>query len=175
MFPYFLSIKRALILSFVLVLAAIPDAEANQPRSIGVFGQWEAFSFNEGGNKVCYMAAKPKSAKGNYSSRGDIFALITHRPAEGTKNVFSYITGYSYKPASNATLKIGAQSFLLFAQEDTAWAPDADTDNKISEAIRKGSTMVVTGTSSRGTQTTDTFSLGGSSAAYEAITKECGL
>lgn len=168
-------LKLTILLSFFLVLGSAQSALANEPRSIGVFGQWEAFSFNEGTGKVCYMAAKPKSAKGNYSSRGDVFALITHRPAEGTKSVFSYITGYSYKPSSNATLKIGAQSFLLFTQDDTGWAPDADTDGKIAEAIRKGSTMVVTGTSSRGTATTDTFGLSGSSAAYEAISKECGL
>lgn len=170
-----MSIKRIAILSALLILISGQAAFANEPRSIGVFGQWEAFSFNEGTGKVCYMAAKPKTAKGNYSSRGDIFALITHRPAEGTKNVFSYIAGYSYKAASNATLKIGGQSFLLFTQEDTAWAPDANTDNRITEALRKGTSMVITGTSSRGTVTTDTYNLSGSSAAYEAITKECAL
>jgi hypothetical protein len=167
--------KRIVQLSVAIMLFATPSAWADQPRLIGSFEKWEAFAFNEGGGKVCYMASKPDRAKGNYSSRGDIFALITHRPAEGTKNVFSYITGYSYKPASNATLKIGGQSFLLFTQEDTAWAPDADTDNRITDAVRKGSSMVVTGTSSRGTLTTDTFSLSGSGAAYDAITRECGL
>lgn len=164
---------RIIMFSAVIMLFSGQDVWANGPRSIGVFERWEAFTFNEGSGKVCYMASKPDRAKGNYSSRGDIFALITHRPAEGTRNVFSYITGYSYKPASNATLKIDGQSFLLFTQEDTAWAPDADTDNRITEALRKGSSMVVTGTSSRGTLTTDTFSLSGSGAAYDAITKEC--
>lgn len=163
---------------FVLVVAIgislCPyQAQAAEPKPLGVHGEWQAFVFNEGGEKVCYMASQPTSAKGNYSSRGDIFALVTHRPAEGTRNVFSYITGYTYKPGSDATVKIDGDSFLLFTQDDTAWAPDADTDNKLTDYIRKGSNMVVTGTSSRGTLTTDTFSLRGSGAAYDAITREC--
>jgi len=140
---------------------------------LGVFGAWQAFVFYEGGDKVCYMASQPKSEKGDYTVRGDIFALVTHRPAEGTRNVFSYITGYDYKSGSDATVKIDGDRFLLFTQDDTAWAPDAETDNKLTEHIRKGSSMVVTGTSSRGTLTTDTFSLRGSAAAYDAISKEC--
>jgi hypothetical protein len=55
-----------------------------------------------------------------------------------------------------------------------AWAPDTAQDNAITEAIKTGSSMVVKGTSSRGTVTTDTFSLSGSSKAYEAISTECG-
>lgn len=149
------------------------QARAEEPKPLGVFGAWQAFVFYEGGDKVCYMASQPKSEKGDYTVRGDIFALVTHRPAEGTRNVFSYITGYDYKSGSDATVKIDGDRFLLFTQDDTAWAPDADTDNKLTEHIRKGSSMVVTGTSSRGTLTTDTFSLRGSAAAYDAISKEC--
>jgi hypothetical protein len=41
--------------------------------------------------------------------------------------------------------------------------------------MRRGSTMTVTGMSSKGTQTTDTFSLSGFSKAYEAIGKACNV
>lgn len=151
------------------------QAFANDPQPLGVFGAWQAFTFMEDGQKVCYMASKPTTAQGKYSKRGDVFALITHRPGEGTKNVFSYITGYTYKSGSDATLKIDGDNFLLFTQDNTAWAPDADTDNKIADYIRKGSKMVVTGTSSRGTLTTDTYSLRGSGAAHSAINKACSI
>ncbi len=165
-----------LIVSLFIFTSAFLSSEAlaSEPKLLGVHGKWQAFTFLEDGQKVCYMAAKPKSSEGDYSSRGEVYALITNRPAEGTRNVFSYITGYGYKPGSDATLKIDGQNFLLFTQDDTAWAPDAENDNKISEAIRKGSSMVVTGTSSRGTLTTDTFSLLGSSGAHDAIAAECG-
>lgn len=121
------------------------------------------------------MASKPENQEGDYSKRGEIFALITHRPAEGTKNVFSYITGYTYKAGSDATVDIDSDHFVLFTQDDTAWAPDAETDEKISQGIRKGTKMTVRGTSSRDTQTEDTFSLKGSSGAYDKISEECGV
>lgn len=119
------------------------------------------------------MASQPGNAEGDYTKRGDPFALITHRPADNTRNVFSYIAGYPYKAGSETVLKIDDQEFTLFTQDEIAWAPDADTDNKIAEAIQKGSSMVVTGTSSRGTLTTDTYSLKGSSSAYAKISEEC--
>lgn len=169
---------KKLILNAAFILTAVAfsgQTYAADPRLIGDYSDWSAYVFTEGGNKVCYMASKPKKEEGDYTSRDPVFALITHRPAEGSKNVFSYITGYTYKPGSDVSVKIDSTNFTLFTQDQTAWTPDADTDNKLANMIRKGSRMVVKGTSSRGTLTTDTFGLKGSSAAHEAISKECGI
>ena len=168
-------ITFAVLMGLVVLALATKDVQASDTRLIGTYGDWMAYVFKENGNDVCYMASQPVKAEGNYTRRGDIYALVTHRPAEGTKNVFSYITGYPYKPSSDATVKVGSQRFSLFTQDETAWAPDSETDNKIAAAIKKGSNMVVTGMSARGTRTTDTFSLKGSSAAYEAMSRECGV
>ena len=162
-----------LVLAGMLSMASAV-AHAQDPASLGTFGKWTSYTLSESGGTVCYMAAQSVKAGGAYSRRGEIFALITHRPAEGTKNVFSYITGYDYKTGSDVKIIIDGQSFTLFSQDDTAWAPDAATDEKIANAIRKGARMVVKGTSSRGTLTTDTFSLSGSGAAHDAINKACG-
>ncbi len=165
----------ALLTALLLFALSPSSAQAGEPRLIGTFGNWSAYIFTENGNKVCYMASQPQKDEGNYKKRGEIFALITHRPAEGTQNVFSYITGYSYKAGSDATITIDGQRFVLFTQDDTAWTPDAESDKRLADAIRAGSKMVVKGTSSRGTLTTDTFSLRGSAAAHDKISKECGL
>jgi len=167
-------IKYIFALCAVLFLSGLnSQAHAGEPRLLGTYGDWSAYVFTENGNKVCYMASKPKKEEGNYTRRGDIFALITHRPAEGTKNVFSYITGYEYKAGSEATIDIGSNKFALFTQDETAWAPDAQTDNKIANAVKAGSNMIIKGISSRGTATTDTFGLKGSAAAHDKITTEC--
>ncbi len=163
------------VFSFVMLTGMLSNGSALAGQQIlrGKYGDWAAYTYTENGNKVCYMASQPKKKQGNYSSRGEVFALITHRPADGTKNVFSYVTGYAYKPGADTTLTIGNEAFPLFTQDETAWAPDARTDNDIADAIKKGSTMSVVGYSKRGTKTTDTFSLSGSSAAYDRITREC--
>lgn len=167
---------RILLLTVLFVTAlGTGVSNASEPRLIGTFGDWTAYSFTENGNKVCYMASQPKTAVGNYTQRGDIFALITHRPAEKTNNVFSYITGYPYKPGSEVSIDANGRTFKLFTQDDTAWAADSAADASLALAIREGSKMVVKGTSKRGTLTTDTFGLSGSGKAYQKISQECGL
>ncbi len=170
---------RSLTLLAALIVAfSVPgytgSAMASEPRLIGTYGDWSAYTFKENGNKVCYMASQPKTDVGNYTRRGDIFALVTHRPAEKTKDVFSYIAGYPYKADSEVKITASGRTFKLFTQDETAWTPDPESDRSLSNAIRQGSKMVVKGKSKRGTETTDTYSLSGSGKAYAAISKECG-
>lgn len=166
---------KYLILNVALIMH-VTTAWAEAPKKIGEYDDWSAYAFVEGAdNKVCYMVSQPKTEEGDYTQRGDVFALVTHRPAENSRNVFSYIAGYSYKPDSEVTVTVGNQNFTLFTEGESAWTPDQATDNKLTEAIRRGNSFVVKGVSSRGTRTTDTFGLKGSSAAYKAISEECGM
>jgi cysteine synthase len=122
------------------------------------------------------MAASPDKMEPAGRKRDDILgAMITHTPGENARNTFNYVAGYPYKAASEVKVTVGDQTFTLFTQEDRAWAPDQATDDSIATAIKKGSKMVVKGTSARGTLTTDTFSLKGSGDAYAAISKACGV
>jgi hypothetical protein len=164
-----------MMIFFAIFAALTSPALAAESHLLGTHGDWTAYVLIEDGSKVCYMASRPQKEEGNYTQRGEIFALVTHRPAEGTNNVFSYTTGYPYKSGSDANVAIGNKNFTLFTQDETAWAPDAETDNRLVQAIRAGSEMIVKGTSSRGTVTTDTFSLKGSAVAHAAISKECNV
>lgn len=166
------ALTLCLFVGFTILSAS---ANASEPELLSTHNDWSAYTFEESGNKVCYMASTPRKAEGDYTKRGEIYAIVTHRPAENTKDVFSYITGYDYKTNSDVKVTIGGKEFTLFTQDDTAWAPDAETDEKLAEAIKRGRTMVVRGVSSRGTKTKDTFSLSGSTAAYNAISKACGV
>jgi len=155
--------------------ASASKGPSGQPKLIGTFGDWSAYSFNEGQAKVCYVAVQPKKAEGNYSSRGDVFFLITHRPAEKTYNVVSVIVGYTFKDASEPTVTIDKKTFTLFTRADRAWSHDDKTDKAISDALRKGVTMVIKATSSRGTPTVDTYVVRGAAEALNAINKDCGV
>ncbi len=165
----------------VFLVAVLVSALAAQPsraqgiKRIGDSGAWSSFQFSEDGNLACYMSSEPTKAEGKYKARGDVFAIVTHRPAEERLGEVSIIAGYSYQKDSWVEVKIGKQTFRLFSPDDGAWAPDAETDKKLVQAMRKGQTMVVTGTSTRGTLTTDTYSLSGFTKAYQAINEACGL
>ncbi len=172
--PKSLCVAVCLVTVLVFALAAQPS-RAQGIKRIGDYGDWSSFQFSEDGNLACYMSSEPKKAEGKYKKRGDVFAIVTHRPAEKRFGEVSIIAGYSYQKDSWVEVKIGEQAFQLFTQDDGAWAPDAETDKKLVQAMRKGRTMVVTGTSTRGTLTTDTYSLSGFTKASRAIAKACGL
>jgi hypothetical protein len=108
--------------------------------------------------------------------RGPVHALVTHRPALGSRDVVSLIAGYPLKPDADVVVTIDRkQKFALFADKETAWALDDKTDRALVQAMVRGSTMVVEGVSSRGTKTKDTYSLTGFGKMYQAIGKACGV
>ena len=157
------------------IFAAGSTAMAQGIERLGDFGDWNAYQFNENGNIACYIASAPTKAKGNYTKRGEVFSIVTHRPSESRRDEVSFIAGYTYKKDSSVEVSIGAESFKLFTQSDGAWAPDKEADAALVTAMIKGRGMVVKGTSSRETKTTDTYSLSGFTKAYKAINKACGL
>ena len=139
--------------------------------SLGAFGDWEAYRDARAG--FCYAGSKPVKQEGRYTQRGDAFVLVTHRPKEKSFDVVSFDAGYAYKNGAEVSVIIGAQTLSLFGQGEQAWARDGGGDIQLVKAMRGGSTLVVKGTSSRGTETTDTYSLKGVSAALDAINKAC--
>ncbi|OFW82960.1 MAG: hypothetical protein A2018_00430 [Alphaproteobacteria bacterium GWF2_58_20] len=165
------SFLAAILLVFMgqAVQAAEPTAR------LGTFKDWEAYTYRENGNLVCYMLSHPIKSVGDYTRRGEAYATIAHRPSEKRLDEISLIAGYTYKTDADVSLRIGTRKFNLFSQADTAWAKDAATDHDIAAAMRAGNTMVVEGVSSRGTETTDTYSLSGATAAWRAISKACGV
>jgi len=142
---------------------------------IDVFGDWSAFAVKLEGKPVCYIGSEPLKSEGKYTQRGDVVFLVTHRPADKALGVINFQTGYTFKEGSEASLNISEESFALFTDDSDGWARDAKTDKAIVQAMIKGATMIVKGSSARGTLTTDTFSLKGFSAAYKAASKACKL
>ena len=144
------------------------------PRHIGDYGDWAAYTYKENGKNVCYMASPPKRDEGKYTKRGDIYAVVTHRPAEKSFDVVNLVAGYTYKTESKAIVKIGKETFNLFTSDDKAWTYTPQDDTKLVSAMKRGERMIVDGVSSRGTQTKDTYSLKGFMRAYKAISAKCG-
>ena len=163
-------IKTLILLTLGLVSFTSP-AFAKDAKQIGTYGNWTAYTYDEDGGKVCYMASTPSESKGDYTKRGTVYAMVTHRP--GARNVFSYLTGYTYAKGARVTLSIDGQPTILYGADDVAWAPNEEADAKLVTALQKGSKMKVEGASARGTATVDTYSLKGSGSAYAAISKEC--
>lgn len=124
------------------------QALAATPQVLGEYGDWIAYYYQDRGGIVCYMASTPKKDEGKYTKRGDIYTVITHRPSEKSFDVVNINAGYTYKPDSKVTVKIGNKSYnRLFIDGDKAWAIDEAADKELVTAMKRGSRMIVTGTS----------------------------
>ncbi|MAO57538.1 MAG: hypothetical protein CMM61_17830 [Rhodospirillaceae bacterium] len=163
-----------LILLAALAALLTPTAARAAPELIGLFGDWEAYTATEAGNKICYMGSEPKKMEGKYTQRGRVVMLVTHRPKDKEKGIVSITTGYTYKSGSDVSVEIGGATFKLFTAGEHAFAEEG-ADAKLVQSMIRGADMVVQGTSSRGTLTTDTYSLTGFTAAWKAIGKACGV
>lgn len=165
------SISATLVMTVWLAIAA-PNVRAE---ALGTFNGWSAYGAGERAKRICYALGTPAKSEGQYAARGARFVQVTHRPAEKIKNEISFTAGYTYRPGSAVEIDIDGAKFTLFTSGDSAWARDAKSDEGLVKAMGAGRTMVVRGTSSRGTLTTDTYSLAGFTAARNAAAKACGV
>jgi invasion protein IalB len=146
-----------------------------QPRLLGQYGEWGAYTAAPAGKKVCFAIAKPTSSATNPPNRprNPVYMFISTRPADKVSNEVSIIIGYPFKPGSEASVDVGSTSFALYTQQDGGWIKNAAEEANMVTAMRAGDTAVVKGVSAKGTQTTDTFTLKGVSQALDRIAQEC--
>ena len=155
--------------------AATAVAGGVQPKLLGQFGEWGAYVASPGGKKVCFALAKPSSSETTPPNRprNPSYMFISTRPADKVTNEVSIIIGYPFKPGTEATADVGSTNYALYTQQDGAWIKNATEEARLVEAMRGGQTAVVKGTSAKGTQSTDTFSLKGLAQALDRTGQEC--
>jgi len=170
-------LKKAIISPIIIgmMLVSMPASAAGKSKSIASFQDWSIFNSNQAGGKICWIATQPTDSKISRegAKRGEIFMMVSMRPAENITNEISFIAGYPLKPATQATLTIGGQSFPMHTDGEGAWPLSTEDDAKIILAMKKGATAIIKGVSSRGTRTTDTFSLKGFTKALGTAQASC--
>lgn len=142
---------------------------------LGSFAGWGAYTASSGGRKICFALAKPSSSTSKPAGRprDPAYMFITTRPNEKVKDEVSISAGYPFKPRSEASLEAGGGRFALYTQADGAWIKNAAEEGRMVDAMRKSAQAVVVGTSSKGTELTDTFALKGLAQALDRVAQEC--
>lgn len=146
---------------------------AQSVKTIGTFSSWTTFTHGEAASLLCFATSQPSKQEPANAKRDPAFIYVSSWPKDGVKTEISVKIGYALRKGSDVTLSVGSTKFKLFANGDRAYVADATEELKLLEAMRKGSTMTVQGTSERGTATTDTYSLAGISQALQALATNC--
>ena len=154
---------------------AAAAAGGAQPKLLGQYGIWGAYTASPGGKKVCFVLAKPTGSETNPPNRprNPVYMFISTRPADKVTNEVSLVVGYPFKAGTEATAQVGGTSFALYTQQDGAWIKNATEEAKMVDAMRGGNSAVIKGVSAKGTQSTDTFALKGVAQALDRTAQEC--
>jgi hypothetical protein len=150
-------------------------AAAAGPTLLGQFGDWGAYTANAGGRTLCYALAKPSSSATQPTGRprDPAYVFIATRPAENVRNEVSIVIGYPFKPGYEASADIGSAKYAMYTQADGAWVKNPAEEARMIDAMRKGSDLVVTGESGKGTKSTDRYALRGLGQALDRVAAEC--
>lgn len=155
--------------------AALPGPGGAQPTLLGQYGDWGAYTATPGGKKICFALAKPTSSSTSPPNRprDPAYMFVSTRPAEKVRDEVSIIFGYGLKPNSDANIEVAGGGYTMYTQGDGAWVKNAAEEPKLVETMRKGQNLTVKGTSTRGTVSTDIYSLKGLSLALDKVAQEC--
>ncbi len=136
-------------------------------------GDWSMFVHDAAQKKICFIASQPASSAPGDAKREQAFFYVSAWPKDGVKSEISVLLGYPIRKGSEVVVKVANATFKLFAQADKAFIADPQDELKLIDAMKRGSSMEVTGAAEAGFETTDKYSLSGITAAIKNLDTKC--
>jgi hypothetical protein len=156
------------------LMALAPAAQAQQATELGTFNAWTAWQATDASGTICYISSQPQRSEPTGVNRDPIHFMIIHRKGLGTKNEVQTLIGYPFNTTNaNASATVDGKAYPMVTEGSAAWLASTGDEAGFVQAFKAGNQMVVRGTSQRGTNTVDTYSLSGATAAMNAIDAAC--
>ena len=169
---------RAVFASLLLSLACALPAAAQQadaePQFQGAHNDWRVFTRGVGEDQVCYALSRPTESLPQNVEHGEVFFLIASWASGAAEEQPSFLAGYPLRPDSPPRVRVGSDRFQMFVSDQEGFVEVPREEAQLVNAMRRGSTMRVEATSTRGTATAYTFSLSGVTAALRQVGQLCG-
>lgn len=171
------TLSRVIGATLALLLSTAAFAQEESDNRVAANTDWSVFV--ESNPNECWAVSAPKETvntrDGNAVDvrRGDIRLIVFYRPSENVSGQVMFTGGYPFADDSTVTVQIGDATLQMFTQGETAWPATPEDDARFVAAMKRGANAVITGRSGRGTQTQDTFSLLGFTAAVNEAANRC--
>ncbi len=165
-------ISVSFVATSALSISALAQESTNR---VATMTDWNVFT--EESPKECWGVSKPKESVNSRDGkpvsvrRGDILLFVTFRP--GKPGEISFTGGYPFAGGSTVDVTVDGQPYQLFTDGEWAWPGSAEDDAALLAAMKNGTSAVMSARSGKGTQTADTFSLRGFTAAMEDAETRC--
>lgn len=167
-----------LALGALALVASGAVAQEQSTNRVAAKTDWSVFV--EDNPTECWGVSTPKEVVNTRDgrvvavNRGQTLLMVFYRPSAEAKGQVAFTGGYPFASGSTVNMNISGSEFELFTEGEWAWPATTADDAKIIAAMKRGADATLTARSSRGTQTKDTFSLLGFTAAVEDAEKRCG-
>jgi hypothetical protein len=148
-------------------------ALAAEPTPLAIYKKWSVFTREIDGDLICFAAASADDKTPKSVNHGDIFFMVATWKSGAAREQPSFMAGYNLKDAPAPAVRVGAQSWTMYADQNEAFVEAAKDEQTLVAAMRKGADMRVSAVSSRGTTTGYTISLQGVSAALDRAREAC--
>ena len=168
---------KAAASAITLLVMSPLAAQETSTNQVAAKTDWSVFEDRD--PRECWAVSSPKETVNTKDGRvvsvkrSDILLMAFFRPEAGVSGQITFTGGYPFAPGSTVNVSVDGNSFELFTEGEWAWPASTSDDAKILTALKRGSEAVLTARSARGTQTKDTFSLSGFTAAVEDAEKRC--
>lgn len=162
-----------------LCVGASAPAMAEPANLLGVFGNWSAFSSGTGPSLTCYALSKPRASQPKAAKRGSIYLMVSDWPSRKVKAEPQVVYGYQAKEGGAAAVGVGSEKFSFFirnnGKDGSAWLQQLNDNPRLVSAMVGGVSAVASGVSSKGTKTSDTYSLSGFNDAMAKVHAACNM
>ena len=153
---------------FIKFLIVLYVALPNSVLALEV-GKW---SF-EKSDEYCYIGSLAIETDLPSDKKRGNFYILVYKNIGNPDSVVQIEAGYDYKIPSNIIVYIDNVEYEFYTSKDLPTAAWTEEDTKVIFAMKKGLELKVTGESSRGTVTNDTYTLSGFTAAYNQLINDC--
>lgn len=170
-------VAKGLACAALVLMGTGAWAQQTSDNQVAAKTDWSVFEDSD--PKECWAVSSPKETVNTRDGRvvsvrrGEILFMAFYRPDANVAGQIGFTGGYPFASGSTVNLNVDGTEFELFTEGEWAWPASADEDATIITALKRGASAVLTARSSRGTQTKDTFSLLGFTAALEEAQTRC--
>jgi hypothetical protein len=163
----------ALAAAIAFGVAATQAVTAQGTKVVNTFSAWTKYAHEGEPGDICFITSQPRETKPADVERDRAYFYVSSWSKDGIRNQVSVLLGYPLDDQSEITIRIGTRTFKLFAKGDKGFVGDATDELQLLDAMKRGNFMTVTARTQDGTETTDTYSLIGVTAAINALGQGC--
>ena len=156
--------KKTLLTITIIILSIVSTKSFSLEK-----GKWNFVKDDD----WCYIGSLPINTDlPETKKRGDNY-IIVYKIIGSDENIVQVEAGYKYNLEKNITIKIDNSSFKFYSTMDSSETAWTDEDKKVIYAMKRGLSLLLSGQSTRGTITNDSYTLKGFTTAINKLNNDC--